>query len=252
MLLFTELEPIAGYLARIYPALGMGLLCLWLAPKHSLLLRLFIYVLMFIVLRDVMTPLGWWHFGTEAVFWLRVSLSPLLLCLVGAVSIAIVALINFAEPDLSALIAYRKGGWLRTFGAGLLGAVLIAAPLLVLYTFVPVTVRGGQTPDDLSLMPTLLFFCLAANFYEETLFRGYFQGYMETVCSPLRAALLSGALFGMAHSFLAITVSNAGPGVLVFTLYEGIIAGLVRMRAGLLASTLAHGVGIFLLAGGFI
>lgn len=247
----AELEAIVGYVARVSPALGLGLLFLWLVPKQ-VLLKIFIYILLFVVLRDVMTPLGWWSFGTEAVFWLRVNLSPSLLCFVGAVSVAIVALINVADRDLSALIVYRKLAWPKTLAIGLLGAILIAAPLLILYTFVPLAVRGGQTPDELLFILALLFFCLAANFYEETLFRGYFQGYMESVCSPLRAALLSGALFGLAHSFLAITVSNAGLGVIAFTLYEGIIAGLVRMKAGLFAATLAHGVGIFLLTAGFI
>jgi hypothetical protein len=38
----------------------------------------------------------------------------------------------------------------------------------------------------------------------------------------------------------------------LFTLYEGSIAAFVRMRSGVLASTLTHGGAIFLMAGSFV
>ena len=42
------------------------------------------------------------------------------------------------------------------------------------------------------------------------------------------------------------------PEKLLFALYEGIIAGLIRMRWGLLPAELSHGGTIFLLSGGLI
>jgi len=66
----------------------------------------------------------------------------------------------------------------------------------------------------------------------------------------VRAALASGAMVAAGHAFLAVTLTNIGWPILVFTLYEGIVAALVRMRFGLVAATLTHGGAIFLLASG--
>jgi hypothetical protein len=73
---------------------------------------------------------------------------------------------------------------------------------------------------------------------------------MERLSTPLRAALLSGVLFAFAHAFLAFTVTDVGLALLVFCLWEGTICGLVRMKWGLVAATLAHGGAIFLLSAG--
>jgi len=92
------------------------------------------------------------------------------------------------------------------------------------------------------------------NFYEELLFRGFLQDYLSTTLElgSLRAALVSGAAFAAGHSFLAVTVSSVGAPLLLFALYEGSIAGLIRMRRGLLPAVISHGGAIFLLAGGFV
>ena len=72
-------------------------------------------------------------------------------------------------------------------------------------------------------------------------------------CRPAgRAALVSGLLFGLCHAFLATTVTQVGAPVLVFTVIEGVVAGLVYCRAGLLGAALAHGLAIFALAAGWV
>jgi hypothetical protein len=145
--------------------------------------------------------------------------------------------------------------YLRASGslvAGLIGAVLTAAPLLLFYTTVPIELRGGAVAPV--LLPGIAAVALIGNFYEELLFRGFLQDYLqiEIGISRLSAAITSGVAFAAGHAFLAVTVTSIGAPLLLFALYEGIIAGLVRMRFGLLPAVLSHGGAIFLLTGGLI
>ena len=48
------------------------------------------------------------------------------------------------------------------------------------------------------------------------------------------------------------TVTGVGYPLLLFTLWEGMIAGIVGARGGVLPSTLTHGGAIFLLSSGLI
>ena len=87
---------------------------------------------------------------------------------------------------------------------------------------------------------------------KEVLFRGYLQGMFELKTGPWRAALLSGLLFAAGHVFLSATVTDLGPLILLFTLYEGLVCSLVRMRHGVAASALTHGLAIFVLSAGLV
>lgn len=73
------------------------------------------------------------------------------------------------------------------------------------------------------------------------------QGYLEQHVTPLRAALGSGVAFAACHGFLALSVTQLGWPVLLFTLIEGLACALVRMRYGVLAATLTHGAAILLI-----
>jgi membrane protease YdiL (CAAX protease family) len=103
---------------------------------------------------------------------------------------------------------------------------------------------------DTALVVPLLVFALLGNAYEELLFRGMLQQRLMAHMSAARAVVVSGALFSLCRAWLALIVTRAGLPVLVFTLVEGLVAGLVYRRAGLLAATLAHGLAIFVLASG--
>ncbi|MDQ0087877.1 membrane protease YdiL (CAAX protease family) [Paenibacillus anaericanus] len=137
---------------------------------------------------------------------------------------------------------------IRTYIYGLMGAIIICAPLLILYQYIPLADRGGSLSYNL-LLP-ICFIALCGNFMEETLFRGYAQGYFEKYSSPIKAAVLSGILFAVGHIFLASTVTDLGMVLLGFTLYEGLICAFVRMKHGVLASTISHGMAIFILSSG--
>ncbi len=237
-----------GYVLRCLPAIVIGLSFLVILPKNRTEIRIFAYIMLFIVLRDTMTPLQLWSLGSEGWFWLRVRELPVLLLMVSVAAAGIVLATNWYEPDLRRLIVWFKGQPLICLLGGLAGAVAIATPVILLYQSVPIAQRGGTV--SVGLLPILLIFCLLVNFYEESLFRGYFQGFIEAYTSPLRAAVLSGILFSFGHTFLATTVTNVGAPLVLFTLYEGVIAGLVRMRFGMIPSVLAHGVGVFLLCSG--
>jgi hypothetical protein len=93
---------------------------------------------------------------------------------------------------------------------------------------------------------------LFGNFYEEILFRGYLYGWLadkENV-KPVIAGLLSGVFFSFGHVFLAYNVTQVGISILIFAVWEGCLAGLVRSRFGLIPAVLTHGLAVFLLTSG--
>lgn len=197
-----------------------------------------------------MTPLGLWRIGTWPTFWLRLPDDPvLLLALAAGVGALVVAIVR-VESGLRGVLVWQKGPIGPAIGGGLGGAALVAAPVVVLAlsSDVPLIARGGSVPAS-HLVP-LAVFALVGNLYEELLFRGYVQGALERSVGTPRAILLSGLAFSLGHIFLATTVTGAGWPVLAFTAYEGWIAAALRARFGLVAATVAHGGGIFLIASG--
>lgn len=84
------------------------------------------------------------------------------------------------------------------------------------------------------------------------LFRGYLYGWLtgREGMAPVAAALVSGVFFSFGHVFLALNVTDVGVGLLVFALWEGCLAGLVRSRFGVVPAVLTHGLAVFLLASG--
>src|SRR5690606_37031624 len=133
---------------------------------------------------------------------------------------------------------------------GIVGALVVVAPILLSYLFAPIEERGGAVPPSLWL--PLLFLALSGNWLEEVLFRGYLHGYLSKWTGQWKAALLSGLLFAVGHIFLSATVTDLGVFVLLFTFYEGVICAVVRMNHGVIASSLTHGTAIFILAAGLI
>jgi len=243
-----DMSLLVAYLARILPGIIIGIAFALCVGKRSAAYRVMAYILMFVLMRDAMTPLSMWRFGVEGFFWIRFADMPLLLVLLGVSSGLTAGAILFFDRELRELVAWFQGRAVFCIIAGLCAAVVVAAPLLIGYRWVDIGVRGGAVAPSL-LLP-LLCMTLFGNFLEETLFRGLFYGHMERISNPLRAALLSGVLFAFAHVFLAFTVTDVGIPLLLFCLWEGTICGLVRMKWGLVAATLAHGGAIFLLSAG--
>lgn len=233
------------YLSRLAPALAIGLLVFLLARPKSFE-RIVLYLALFVLLRDAMTPLGLWSFGSRAFFWIRINNDVIFLVLFGIFSGGIVAAMYFFDRENRWLLQFFRGNKITGSIIGAASALVVAAPLFVIYRTVPIEGRGGMVP--VAVMPGLLVFALLGNLLEEVLFRGYMLGLLERRFSPVKAGVLSGAVFAFCHVFLATTVTGAP--LLVFTLWEGIIAGIVGVRYGIVPAALTHGGAVFLLSSG--
>jgi membrane protease YdiL (CAAX protease family) len=235
---------LTAYLLRLLPGLVVLAGLLVLLPKAATELRLFVYILAFVLARDVMTPIGLWTISSSMV--LRFDRDPLAMLCLGAGSAALGGLILRLEPDLASLVVWWRGPRPLALAAGVGTALVAALPVHLGYA----AVASPASALPLTELPALLVLALLGNFLEELLFRGCLQGLIERYTRPLRAAVISGVFFAACHTFLALSVTSIGWPILLFTVYEGIIAALVRTRFGLIASTLTHGGLIFLLASG--
>lgn len=247
----TALDQLTAYGLRTLPGLAIAIIFLLLLPRDTRGVRIIAYILVFILIRDAMTPLGFWSFGTNGFFWIRFIPAPWLLIIFGIFSLGIVIVAYALETELRSLVCWIKNGSIRGGLTGCAAVLLIVAPLAVVYQFVPIAERGGTVA--VSLLAPLLVVTMFGNLFEEFLFRGFFQGYLLSKgMNEFRAALASGTGFAFGHVFLASTVTSVGAPLLLFALYEGVIVSLVRMRHGVLPSTLAHGLSIWVLSSGLI
>jgi membrane protease YdiL (CAAX protease family) len=241
------LQVVLGYFGRVAPGLALGAAMLVLTRRNAPA-RIPIYLALFVLLRDAMTPLGLWSFGSQGFFWIRLHNDPWFLIASAVSSLAIVLAVYSLDTENQALFRWKR----VTAPIGLLwgigGMFLVVAPLAVVYQFTPIESRGGTVP--LHVLPALLVFALAGNLMEESLFRGYVLGQLEQTMSLMAAGVASGVVFAFCHIFLALTVTDIGYPLLLFTLWEGVIAGAVGARCGVLFSTITHGGAIFLLASG--
>ena len=244
---------IAQYLLMLIPGLILAtVLFLFLRRAHPVF-HLFLFITVFIFTRDAMTPLGLWSIGNEGFLWIRFINDPVTLLVLGLSSIGFVFLMQTISPELAARVTWFEGNKPLGILIGIAGAVIAALPLALVYIFgVSIENRGGAVP--LHLLPSILFITLSGNLYEEVLFRGYIYGWLtgREKMKPVPAALVSGVFFSFGHIFLAFNVTNVGISILVFALWEGCLAGLVRCRFGVIPAVLTHGLAVFLLTSGLI
>lgn len=226
----------------LYLLPGLVLFGLWFAltPKTQTALRIVILLLAFVLMRDAMTPLGMWSLNGN----LRIGFltNPFALAMLGISSLGLVAVLARFLPDLWQLVVLFKGQRLTGLALGFAVGCLIGLPLRFYPSATTVMPGGGSW---LFGMTVLVY---GANALEEVLFRGFLQGYLERHVSVLHAALIGGMAFSALHAFLALSVTQLGWPVLLFTLIEGLACGFVRMRCGVVASTATHGTAIWLIA----
>jgi membrane protease YdiL (CAAX protease family) len=249
-----EFMIVAEYLLMLIPGLTLAVvLFLFLRRAHPLL-HLFLFISVFIFTRDAMTPLGLWSIGNEGFLWIRWIDDPITLLLLALSSIGFVLLMQTISPELAARVKWFEGNKPFGFLIGIAGAVIAALPVILIYIYsgVPIENRGGTVLFH--ILPFILFFTLSGNLYEEVLFRGYFYGWLtgKEEMKPVLAGLISGVLFSFGHIFLAYNVTNVGISILIFALWEGCLAGLVRSRFGVIPATLTHGLAVFLLTCGLL
>ena len=241
---------LAGYALRVLPGLLLVGGCFALArAERDPLLRIVTLIGAFVLVRDAMTPVGFWTFGAAGgvVPWLRFGNDGTVLVVFGVASLAFVAGVLGLDRELRALVAWGRFD-VPALALGLGGGVLVAAPVLLAQRLV----AHPAPAVPAGLLAALLFLALAGNLAEEVLFRGLLQGRLERTAGRGRAAALSALLFAACHVFLATTVTDVGAPLLVFTAYEGTVCALIRARRGVLAAALAHGGAIFLIASGVL
>lgn len=245
------LHDFPAYVMRVLPGILLIIITFALLPRKADVARIMLLVFAFLLMRDAMTPAGFWKFGiAPGTIWIRFAESGTLLIIMGFLSLLMTLSILIVNRRMNRYIRWLGKKPALSVAVGILGALAVAAPFLFTSSFLTIEERGWAVAGQ--LLPPLLFFALSGNLLEEVLFRGYMQGYFEERGGPFRAAILSGLWFAVGHIFLAATVTDLGILVLVFTLYEGIVCGLVRMKHGVAASTLTHGLAIFLLSAGLV
>jgi len=244
--MMLELQSLMQYLLAITPAFLVCGVLLLAVPRRLPLLRVLVHILFFVLARDAMTVHGYWQVASGG---LRFTAPSLILLALGVMSLGLVGGICSLEKEMRVRIRWTGAGYASSAAWGLAGALLV---VLLAITLKALSGLPSLPPVNTSLLPLLLLFSLAANCYEELLFRGLLQQQLQEYMPVARAALVSGLLFGLCHAFLATTVTQVGAPILVFTVIEGVVAGLVYSRAGLLGASLAHGLAIFALAAGWV
>src|SRR5436190_10064928 len=106
----TTLETLGLYLARVAPGLVLGAVLLFLTRRESKV-RIVIYLALFVALRDAMTPLGLWSFGTQGFFWIRLVNDPWFLILFGIACLSLSVAIYFLDRENQLLLQWIRGKW---------------------------------------------------------------------------------------------------------------------------------------------
>lgn len=243
------MELLFEFTLRLLPGILLIGILVALIPKEFLLFRILMLIFGFILMRDAMTPVGLWEFGvTDNAMWLRFIDSGFILLVLAVTSVlAVVGIVKWLKVELSWFHTQEK---VQAILIAIIAAVIVVVPFIIPYFSMPLEERGGSV--HWSLWFILLIFALCGNLLEEVLFRGMFQAYIHKKVRPWRAIVLSGFLFAVGHTFLAITVTDLGVLVLLFTLVEGLVCALIYHRYGLLPATVTHGFAIFLLAVGWL
>jgi hypothetical protein len=236
---------ISVYILQILPDMALSILLLLFA-RPSKIASFAIYLMFFILMRDTLTLLGLWSLGTEGFLWIRLHDDPLFLIFFVLASGLLTMSVFFFDRENRGFFRWLRGNPLVGLLIGLAGTLLFVSPFFAFYSGFPPAERGGSVAAQLIL--PIFVFALLGNLLEEGLFRGYVLGHLETKMASYRAGILSGIVFAFCHIFLAITVTDVGLPLLLFTLWEGVIAGLICTRFGVTPAAVALGGAIFLLS----
>jgi len=236
------MEQLIEYLIRLTPASVVYIFIMAVVPKNVSVPRIAVHILFFVLARDAMTGNDFWQITSGS---LRFTTSSEILLALAAISTVLIATIIKQERVALTNATWIKVDMKNTILLGIVGAIGVSVVAAMLKG---VANLESVPKPQMKLWPVLLAFSLIGNMYEELLFRGAVQTKLHEMMNPIRAILASGAIFCMCHTFLAITVTSIGAPVLIFTLIEGMVAAYVYHKAGLVASSLTHGLAIFILA----
>ena len=243
------MENLIDYLIRISPAIAVVVL-VFILVRPGKQARVVLYILTFILLRDALTPSSLWRLGvTDGIPWIRLFPNHVFLLGTALSSLTAVGLLVLLDRENSREVVFlRKGTELEGWVSALVALAVLLSPFVLLYRRIDLMDRGGVV--DPAFVGSILIFALAGNLLEELLFRGYVYNVLKRQDIDLRAGIVTGFVFCLCHAFLATTVTSIGTPLLLFTLWEGVICGIVGARYGVLPATLVHGGAIFGLTSG--
>ena len=245
------MDLLINYILRMLPAVIIIIIgSFLLRPNKSL--RIIIYILSFILLRDALTPASLWSLGiTNGVPWIRLYLNHIFLIGMGFFSlIFVILLMLFDKENSKEITLINRTKAIPGLLFSIVALIILVAPFIIVYGYSNVETRGGIVPEEYII--SILFFSLFGNFLEEVLFRGYIYNFFRKKDNDIKAGIISGFVFCFFHIYLATTVTSIGTPLLLFTLWEGIICGIVGSKYGVIPSTIVHGGAIFLLTSGLI
>src|SRR5207249_4054998 len=122
---------------------------------------------------------------------------PAFLVLFGVSCFGLALGMYFLDRDNRSLVRWMQGRVAFGILGGVAAALLVVAPLAVLYRYTPIESRGGAVP--LGNVPAVLVFALLGNLLEEMLFRGYVYGLLAERMASLPAGIWSGVVFAFCH-----------------------------------------------------
>src|SRR5437868_8412639 len=122
------LETIGIYLVRVAPGLVLGAAVLFLLRREPRL-RIALYLALFVLLRDAMTPLGLWAFGTDGFFWIRLHNDPWFLVAFGLSCRGMSLALYFLDRENQPLFQWTRGSVAQGLLWGIGGAAIVVAPL---------------------------------------------------------------------------------------------------------------------------
>lgn len=95
------MEQLLEYGIRIFPGLFILSISYFLLPKKERIIKMFLLLFGFILMRDTMTPLGFWEFGfANNTLKLRFINDPLILLVLGFTSLVVCLVLYRVDENL--------------------------------------------------------------------------------------------------------------------------------------------------------
>jgi hypothetical protein len=136
------LETIATYCVRVVPGLVLGAGLLFLARRQPRL-RVVLYLALFVLLQDAMTPLGLWSFDPQGFFWIHLHSDPWFLVAFGVACLGLSLGLYYLDQDNRPLFRRTRGSVPVGLLWGVGGALAAVAPFVAIYQQTAVESRGG-------------------------------------------------------------------------------------------------------------
>ena len=142
---------------------------------------------------------------------------------------------------------YRDEGWIRPTGGWALGALAVAATVIILWLItllaVPATIYGAERgTSDLTTIVIMLPAAAIWAVGEELFFRGWLLGLLHRRMSGTRAVLLQAAAYALMYALTLLV----DPGMWVLVPYQfasAVLYGELRRRSGSVwVAVIAHAV----------